>query len=178
MAEDLTIARPYAEAAYERAAETGQVTAWADALRFAAQALGDAALHRVVTDPRIAPERVRGLLDEVGGGRFVGEIGAFMALLIANERLSLLPDIAALYHARQLAAEGAVDAEIVSAQPLTPEQRSRIQARLEQRFRRKVFLQDRVDPEIGAGAVIQVGDRVFDGSLRTRLASLATYLTK
>lgn len=178
MAEDITIARPYAEAAFQRAAQTRATEVWGPALELAAAAVSDPALRRLVTDPRIPRAQVQTLLTSIGGERFAGEVGAFLELLAANERLTLLPEIARLYHALQLAAAGAVDAEVVSARTLTDEQRARIGSRLEQRLQRKVFLQCRVDPELGAGAVIRVGDRVFDGSLRARLSALATHLNQ
>ena len=178
MAENITVARPYAEAAFQRSTQTGSSHAWGPALALAASAVSDPALQRLVTDPRIPHASIQALLTDIGGGRFAGEIGAFLELLAMHERLTLLPEIARLYHELQLAAEGAVDAEIASAYPLTDAQQVRIKARLEQRLQRKVLLQCRVDPALGAGAVIHVGDRVFDGSLRARLSALATHLNQ
>jgi F-type H+-transporting ATPase subunit delta len=96
--------------------------------------------------------------------------------LIENDRLSLLPEISALFDSRKNEREGVVEAQIESAFPLDDAALSQLVGDLERRFKRKVRPQVRVDRELIGGALIKVGDEVIDGSVRGRLESMASAL--
>mgnify|MGYP003388447097 CR=1 FL=1 len=65
-----------------------------------------------------------------------------------------------------------IAAEITSAKPLDASQLSQITAALEKLSNKKVDVTKKVDPEIIGGVVAKVGDKVYDGSLRTQLRNL------
>ncbi|MEJ5221650.1 MAG: ATP synthase F1 subunit delta, partial [Tepidiforma sp.] len=68
--------------------------------------------------------------------------------------------------------EGIAHAEVTTAVPLTDEQLASIRARLGQQLGKQVVATARVDPAIIGGAIVRVGDRLIDGSVRTRLKLL------
>ncbi len=120
------------------------------------------------------------LVDLIAGilGDTLDEHGKnFLNTLAQNRRLSLLPEIAAIYETLRADIEQIADVHVTSAMALTDEQRNRLAAALKKRLRREVRLHESVDPALVGGAVVRSGDLVVDGSLRAGLERLATELT-
>jgi len=177
MAERLTIARPYARAAFEEARKNGGLAPWSDALQAAAIVVKDPRVASLLDNPRVTPAELAQLVDEIAA-RSLGEEGAnFVRTLADNHRLGYLPEIAQLFGALKDDAEGVVDVTVTSAASLDEAQRHKLSAALEQRLRRKVRLHFGIDPALIGGAVLRAGDLVIDGSLRTRLERIAYELT-
>lgn len=80
------------------------------------------------------------------------------------------------YEAERSRVENTVDVEVVSAVPLSPAQSEKLGQALTARLKRRVRMQNSVDPALLGGAVIRAGDMVIDGSLKGRLERLATEL--
>ena len=177
MADRLTIARPYARAAFEEAQQGGQLGAWSDSLRTAAIVVRDPRVETLLGNPHVTAERLAQLIAGIAAPG-LGEHGSnFVRTLAANRRLAFLPEISELFDTFKDAAEGVADVTVTSAAALSPEQQQRIAAALEQRLRRKVRLHCETDPQLIGGAVLRAGDLVIDGSLRTRLQRIAYQLT-
>ena len=177
MADRLTIARPYARAAFEEARKNGGLAPWSDALQAAAIVVKDPRVAGLLDNPRVRPEELAQLVDDIAA-RALGEHGAnFMRTLADNRRLGLLPEIAQLFATLKDDAEGVADVTVTSAAPLDEAQRGRIGAALERRLKRKVRPHFQTDPALIGGAVLRAGDLVIDGSLRTRLERIAYELT-
>ena len=177
MADRLTIARPYARAAFEEARKNGGLAPWSEALQAAALVVRDPRVASLLDDPRVTPQQLAQLVDDIAAAP-LGEHGAnFVRTLAANHRLGYLPEIAELFDTLKDDAEGVADVTVTSAAPLDEAQRSTIAAALERRLRRKVRLHFEIDPAVIGGAVVRAGDLVIDGSLRTRLERIAYELT-
>lgn len=97
-------------------------------------------------------------------------------LLLDRSRLPALPHIAKVLRAMADDREGKARAEVTSAVPLPEPYFERLRARLEAMTQRRVVLERRLDPSLIAGLVVRVGDRLYDGSARTRLAELREHL--
>lgn len=96
----------------------------------------------------------------------------FLKVLSRHGRLELLPlilDQAWLEHERRC---GKRRVQVASARPLPEGQLAQIQSRLQSVLAAEPILLPTVDPELIGGLVIQVGDTVYDGSVRTRLKNL------
>lgn len=176
MAENLTIARPYAEAAFASADASGKLQAWSQALQRLAMVASDAQMHSAIGDPKIGPQELYGLVAAGSGDSLDAQAQNFVRVLIENDRLSLLPEISALFESLKNEREGVVEATIDSAFPLDDAALSQLVADLERRFKRKVRPQVNVDRDLIGGALIKVGDEVIDGSVRGRLQSMASAL--
>jgi len=177
MADRITIARPYARAAFEEARATGALAAWSQALRIGAEVVQDARVKTLLDNPRMTPAQLAGLVTGIAGAELGAHGANFVAQLAENHRLGLLPEIAALFDTFKDAAEGVADVTVTSAVALDPAHRERLAAALERRLKRTVRLHCTTDPALVGGAVLRSGDLVIDGSLRTRLERIAYELT-
>jgi F-type H+-transporting ATPase subunit delta len=175
MAESLTIARPYAEAAFKLACEQGALASWSDALRRIATVVADPLARELIGTPQLSAAQVASLVADTSG-----ELGPeqrnFVQVLAENERLAVLPDIAAQFEALRNGFEGVLDAQVSSAFPLSDAQVSEIVALLAAKHGRQVKVTVTVDPDLIGGVSIRVGDEVTDASVRGKLAQLASAL--
>ncbi len=176
MAEIQTLARPYAEAVFELAQSHQALTAWSEMLAFFTAVAGDENMQRLASNPRVDRGRFLDLFLGIGGKHINAEGANFIRLLVENRRLSLLPEIVKQYEARKTEAEARVEATVVSAFPLEAAQRQSLNEALKRKLGREVNLTIEVDKSLMGGIVIRTGDLVIDGSVRGRLADLATYL--
>jgi F-type H+-transporting ATPase subunit delta len=170
MSTALTLARPYARAAFALASQHGQLSEWSSQLEFSARIALDSRVHAVLGHPALAVDDAVALLlpPDAPNPLFV----QFLSVLADNGRVGLLPDIAALYAQQRADAERIVKAKITSATALIPGERAKLHIALRKRFGRDVEIVWAVDPELIGGAVIDAGDVVIDGSLRNKLARL------
>jgi F-type H+-transporting ATPase subunit delta len=102
----------------------------------------------------------------------------FLSFLIDQRRLVDYETIEAEYGRLADAAAGVTKAHVRSAAPLSDAQRERLQRALQQQVGGRVEIALEIDPSLVAGAVAQVGDLVYDGSLRTQLRQLRASLAR
>lgn len=174
MAERITIARPYAKAAFARARGGNRLEAWSQALSLAATAASDARVQGLFGNPHVTPEQLAGFFNELGGAAFDGEVQNFIGTLAANRRLQFLPEIAATFEQLRAEHERKIDVTVSSAVELSQGQRDALVAALKRRLSREVRLHCEINPALVGGAVLRADDLVIDGSLAGGLAQLAT----
>ena len=174
MSQSLTLARPYARAAFALASETGSLPAWSQQLDTAAQIAADERVGHILGNPGIRAEVMTTIVEVPGQTE---EFGRFLAMLAENRRLSLLPEITALFETLRAEAERIVRATITSAQPLAEAELAKLVDGLKRRFGREVQVTTAVDEALIGGAVIDTGDMVIDGSVRSKLARLGATLS-
>jgi F-type H+-transporting ATPase subunit delta len=99
-------------------------------------------------------------------------------VLARNGRLAVLPEIRELYERLKAEDEGVIEARISSAFPLDSAQLAQVVSLLSKRYQKNVNPSVSVDPELIGGVRVQVGDKVWDASVRGRLQNMAAALTK
>jgi F-type H+-transporting ATPase subunit delta len=176
MAERTTIARPYAEAAFELARSSHALPVWSSMLRHVSAVVADAAMAQALDNPKFTSADKESLILSVCGDKLDAMGRRFVRVLVAADRVSVLPQIAALFDDLKNDAEGVAMARIDSAFPLTDTQVAELKEALEKRFGRKIEATVNVDPELVGGARISVGDTVIDASIRAQLQSMANQL--
>lgn len=174
MSQALTLARPYARAAFALARDGGRLPQWSALLGFAAQAAAVPGAQAVIGHPLAGADALVELLLPPGDSD--PNFRQFLAVLADNRRLPLLPEIAGLFDQLRAEAERVVKATVTSAQPLDAAELEKLRASLRKRFGQEVELATAVDAALIGGAVIDAGDVVIDGSLRTKLARLGAAL--
>jgi F-type H+-transporting ATPase subunit delta len=173
MAEAVTIARPYAVAVYRLAKEKNALTRWSEMLAFASAVAADAQMRALVEDPKNAAVDVERIFLSVCGDKLDAAGVNLIKLLVEYSRLSLLPQIAAIFEELKAQDEGVLEAEITAAAKPDDTQVKSLVQHLEAKFNRKIEARVSVDPEIIGGIKIVVGDTVIDASVRGRLQELA-----
>lgn len=174
MSQALTFARPYARAAFSLAREQSRLPQWSQLLAFTAMAVAQPAVQSVLGDPRLALNDLVDLI--VPPGDVDPSFRQFLQVLADNRRLPLLPELAALFDELRAEAERVVKATVTSAQALDANELAKLRESLKRRFGREVELSTAIDDALIGGAVIDAGDVVIDGSLRTKLARLGAAL--
>jgi len=177
MAEKMTVARPYARAAFEIAQQEGALPGWSEFLERGALSAGDERIQALIGNPAVTREELTQLFIELSGDAVGAHGPTFLKLLAENGRMAWLPEIAAEYEVLRAEAENVVDVQLTSAVPLDAAQRERFAASLKQRLDRDVRLHCDTDEKLLGGAVIRAGDLVIDGSLSGRLERLAGAVT-
>lgn len=176
MAELVTIARPYADAAFALASGAGALAPWSEALDRLAAIAATPEMKNCINDPKLAADDLVQLMIDVAGDRLGEEQKNFVRVLVENERLQLLPEIRELFAELKNDHEGVKDAVITSAFPLEGAALAALTKDLEARFKAKLNVTVSVDPELIGGVRVAVGDEVIDASVRAKLANMATAL--
>jgi len=177
MSQPLTLARPYARAAFELASSSGSTLGdWARKLAFAAQVAANPDVHALFGNPRVGAAELASLFladGEAADSTFAG----FINLLAENHRLQVLPEIAALFEQRKREAEQVLQVRVRTATPIDEAETTKLKDALKRRFGRDIELEQTLDPAVLGGAIIDAGDVVIDGSVRGRLHQLEAALT-
>lgn len=173
-----TISRRYAKAILELGTESGRLDAIVAELGLIAETYaGSSELQRVMGDPLVSHAAKKAILSDLAAQLSLGPISRNATLLLGDRRrLRLLPEIAQLLREMNDLAKGIVRAEVTSAIALSDGFYERLQAQLESMTGKKVVLDKKTDESLVAGVVTRIGDQVFDGSIRARLASLKNAL--
>jgi F-type H+-transporting ATPase subunit delta len=178
MAELATIARPYAEAVFRLAKEGNALVSWSEKLALIAAIYQDPQMQAAIGNPKVTANDVERLLVDIGGERIDGAARNFIQLLMRNRRLTVLPQIREQFEKLKLDSEGRLEAKISSAFPLDDAQRNHVVNLLSSRFKRKINATETVNPELIGGIKVEVGDKVWDASVRGRLQTMALALSK
>ena len=176
MAESVTIARPYAEALFRAAKESGNLAKWGEQLNLLAQVAANPEAGAAIGDPNVAASQLVDLFRSACGTAVGTELSNFIQLLSNNDRLGLLPEIAALYESYKQNEEGTKQAEIISAFPMDDAQVKALVPQLETVFKTKLETSVSIDPELIGGIKVIVGDQMLDASVRGKLDAMATAL--
>ncbi|CBA17386.1 F0F1 ATP synthase subunit delta [Xanthomonas albilineans] len=173
MSQSLTLARPYARAAFAAASDAGKLVPWSQALAFSAQVAADPRVAALLHNPQLQREQAVTLLAPEQADE---QYRRFLSLLAEGQRLPLLPEIAGLYDQLRADAERVVKANVTSAAALSDAEVASLKLALQQRFGREVEIATMVDASLIGGAVIDAGDVVIDGSLKGKLSRLQSAL--
>ena len=180
MAENVTLARPYAEAAFQLAKSGNALAAWSDALSRLSAVAARPEMEECIGNPRLSPAQLAQLCLDVVVSDAKAVLTAdqqnFIRVLSENDRLIVLPEIAELFNELKHGEEGIKDAEITSAFALDDATLKTLVADLERKFGCKIQATVKVDAELIGGVRIAVGDEVIDASVRGKLAAMATAL--
>ncbi len=172
MAESLTIARPYAEAALGIALEQNALPSWSDALSRLAVVAGTGVARELIGNPQLSNAQVAALVADAAG-QLAPEQKNFVQVLADNERLAVLPEISLLFDRLRNEQEGVLDARIASAYPLDERQVDEVVATLREKYGKQIKATVHVDAELIGGVSIRIGDEVIDASVRGKLAQMA-----
>ncbi len=172
------VARRYARALLEIGVETSTLSALVEEIVTLAGVYEESAdLQRALDNPLVAHEAKKAILVDVADRSGVSAVAKHALLLLGDRRrLHALPAIAQLLREMSDAKQGILRAEVITAVRLSDAYYAKLQAQLEKMTGQRVAIDKREDPSILAGVIARIGDRVYDGSLRSRMTELGQSL--
>ncbi|WP_392564956.1 F0F1 ATP synthase subunit delta [Orbus wheelerorum] len=175
MADLVTIARPYAKAAFDFAVERNCIEEWQKMLVVASHVSQAEQIKSVLTSD-MKPDSTANVFISICKDELDEYRTNFIKVMAENKRLALLPEVLTLFIKYVLESQAVADVDVISASPLTEAQLNKIKAAIEQRLSRKVKLECHIDKSIISGFIIRTGDMVIDSSIRGRLNRLSDAL--
>jgi len=176
MAELSTLARPYAKAAFQYAADANDLQAWSDSLALVAAVAQQQAVVKLLSSPSYTAAQQAEKTIEICGDAINDKSRGFIQVLAENRRLQLLPQISQQFEVLKANREKTVEVSVVSASEISTEQQNKLASALSAKLEREVSMQVSIDDSLLGGAIVRAGDTVIDGSIRGRLAKLAEAL--
>lgn len=173
MAELTTLARPYAKAAFEVARGKSELALWAESLDVAASVAGHEKIKNLLEAPALTSKQKSDSLLDVLGLTKNQNFCNFVQTLAENQRLTLLPEIRALFLAFKAQQEKSVEVSISSAVAISDALKESFVSALAKKLERDIVISTNVDQDLIGGAVIRAGDMVIDGSVKGRLSKLS-----
>jgi F-type H+-transporting ATPase subunit delta len=166
-------AKRYAKALFEVAQAKGQVAETENHLKLVADVLeGNAELRAFLSAPGVPQEAKTGALRTVFGQTVSAEVLNALCLLVERGRQNEIDAVREAFMALSGEALGRIDATVTSAKPLSDEEKDRLAAAFGKILGKTVRLQANVDPSLLGGLTVRIGDTLYDGSLRSKLARL------
>lgn len=173
MAEIITLARPYAKAAFEVALADSDLENWSKMLAVVASVAHDDTVAAMLSSPALAADQLAQALIDVCGDELDSKGQNFIRLLAENKRLGLLSEISTMFEILKAHQEKSVDVEITTAFEISSDVSDKLARALKTRLQREIKLATRVNQSLIGGAVIRAGDTVIDNSVRGKLSKLA-----
>ena len=175
---NITIARPYARAAFEQAGADGELALWSTMLGLLGLIASDPLMHAIIKNPKISHALLTKILLDICGGQLNEKGRNFVRILVESGRLAVAKQISMLYENLKADAEGIAEVEVISAYPLEDSQRAQIQKVMTKRLGKKIEVTTHVDQSLIGGAIIRAGDSVIDASLKGRLQQLSRIIAE
>src|SRR3990170_2675222 len=176
MARRETVARRYAEAAFEIGKSDGTLETWERDLATLAEALGDPGLRRLVEHPAVPFAEKEKVLKRVATG-VADEPLKLALLMIRRGRPAAIDAMVARFGELVRRERGISLAEVRTALPLDDAQRTAITERLRALTGDRIEINEVVDDALIGGLSVRIGDRLYDASVRSRLERLRARLT-
>lgn len=162
---DIALAQGAADAALKQLGDFGATCATSAELRnfLASPAVPKTAKHGVIEK----------LAARTGASKIVRN---FLFVIVDHQRMHLLPEILSAFLEVIRQRQGIAEAEIASAVELNAAQKKQLGQTLERLTGKKIQAKYSLDPALLGGAVVRVGDTIYDGSVRNRLSQMRTHL--
>lgn len=166
--------RYFAKVIFEIALKDGELNKWLSKLRVISDVTRDSSIKKLLTDPTIThADKTKMLSSRIGE---INPLALKMVLMLAAKgKLETIEEITDEYQ-RLLdsyhGVEGAELIEVTTAIPLDDKEKLELSQRLTDIVGKPVILKAMVDPDIIGGIIIKVGDKIIDGSMRTKLEEL------
>jgi F-type H+-transporting ATPase subunit delta len=168
-----TVARRYATALYEEAADTGVLEAVDDDVRMLRESLSsNDELSRFFKSPVIPAKKKDAVLQSLLGDRVEALLLRFLRLLVQKDRETMTTTILDAYRSLRDEQRGIVDAHVTAARPLSDDEKDAVVEALEAQTGQTIRLHTAEDADLIGGIVVRIGDYVFDASVRNKLSAL------
>jgi F-type H+-transporting ATPase subunit delta len=167
------VAKTYADALMEAALETGRLREIQSEIGFVTDALSENGdFYELFSTPSLGTTQKKDVIEEVFGKHLSPEVMNFFRLLIDKERGSEIFEIRRLFDHLIDVQDGLVKGKVITAVEMTQAQIKSLEEKLSTLAGKTVTLKNVIDEDIVGGIVVEIGDKIIDGSVRKQLAEL------
>jgi F-type H+-transporting ATPase subunit delta len=178
MAQLITIARPYADAAFANAKEAGKLTERSEELANFSMIASDQNMQALIANPETTKDQIMEVFTSIMKKNLSNEGQNLLTVMAENKRLLALPEVSNLFEDLKAEDEKRVRATIISARKVTVEQTKKLSAALNTKFDAEVEITSEVDASLISGIKIVVGDWAIDGSAQSQLNKLGAAIAQ
>jgi F-type H+-transporting ATPase subunit delta len=170
--------RRYAQAVFDLAREQNKLEEWAADLTNLANTFGQEEVQNFLDNPKTSRESKAQFVQNVLGGKVSPAAQNLATLLVSRQREAYAGQVREEFIRLWNRERGVIEADVTTAEPVTPEQRALIEEKMAALTGKQVTIKYHVNPTIMGGLVAQVGDTLIDGSVRSRLENLRKQLAQ
>ena len=162
----------YAQAIFEIAKEKDSLESWMQELTLLSETSQNTEFVSLVNSPTVASNQKKDFVDKIFSDS-ISVLGKNLILLLgSNSNFEMVPEITELFQKMVNADKGVEKAEIISAVKLTKDDEKKIMAMIKLMINKDVQLINTVDPKILGGFIATVGDKIIDGSTKSKLSAM------
>jgi F-type H+-transporting ATPase subunit delta len=179
MAELVTIARPYAKAIFEYATAENAVIAWHKVIDELAKIIQDHNMQLFIDHPKTSIQDIVSCVLQVLGqnsGVKINDLENWLSVLVKNNRIKLAPYIASLFNEMQLKRDAKLNVNVITAKTLSDNTINNIKLSIAKMHTKAPQISTIENKELLGGIILETGDKVLDGSIRTRLKQLKQHM--
>ncbi|CUR53379.1 ATP synthase subunit delta [Serratia symbiotica] len=175
MSNSLTIARPYAKAAFNFSIEKKNIECWQKMLEFAAKITYDKKIYQILTNI-VMQEISTKIFISICENHLDKYAINFIKIMAEKRRLLILPEVVKHFITLRSSWESIIKVEVFSAKILTKKQKDMLILMIEKRFQCKVKLNCKIDHFLLSGIIIRIKNTVMNDSIRNRLLRMSDIL--
>lgn len=165
--------RRYAQALYDVAASKDKVEKYIEDLTSVVKVIDESAdFQRVIKHPEISTKEKKKFFINLFKGRMDEDLLTFLLILVEKDRILFLKEKLAELKKIDLENRGTVIARVRTATPLKDYQKAALVEKLNAKYKKKIEIEETVDPDILGGILIRIDDDLIDGSVRSSLEEL------
>jgi len=176
MAELITVARPYAEAAFRAGLDAKDLAGFSEQLQLAAAVAGDKQMSALLANPKVDARQKMDLFQSVTSNKLGSALKNMVDMLVENHRTVLLPLISDHFDKLKRGHESVLKVRIVSAFPISDAEKDGLVQALAKKYGKQIVAEVVVDASLIGGANIEIGDEVIHASVRDTLDKMAVAL--
>lgn len=173
------VSKRYSNALFEVAFEQGQYEAVQDELSFVTACLNEEPkLYQLLKSPLISSDEKKEILSAIFKENVSKEVFNFLRIIIDKGRESYIESIVEEYRVLANKVKNKIDAVAITAVPMNELDLKKLQVNLSMSSGKNIQLQNQVDPSVKGGVLVKIGDKVIDGTVKSRLENLKEQLSQ
>ncbi|ABW20094.1 F0F1 ATP synthase subunit delta [Alkaliphilus oremlandii] len=173
------VSKRYASALFELAFEEQKHHKVQEELAFIRSCIEDEpSFFELLKSPLITADEKKDIISNIFRDRVCMEVLNFLYIIIDKGREAYIKDIVNEYILLVDSVQNKVDAVAITAVPMEKQDLLMLQANLSKSSGKNIQLQNQVDPTIIGGVLVKIGDKVIDGTIKNRLATMQEQLSK
>lgn len=168
-----SVGKVYSEAIFELASEQNCAEAVFEELKSLKKIwCENPELAKLLREPTLSLSEKLSMTEKIFKGKVSETVYNFLCVLTEKGRADCLPEIADAYKEKWYEASGIAEVTVTTDAPLSDELREKLLKKLEKTYKKKILLKEKIDSSIMGGIVVNYGNTMLDGSVKTRLENV------